>query len=48
MFGGQRLQNGIEGMTIGKQRMKDDEVAAGACSNCGQSATAGTQLLCWH
>jgi len=48
MFGGQRLQNRIEGMPVGKERMEDDEVAAGARSHSGQGATPGTQLLHLH
>jgi hypothetical protein len=48
MFGGERLQNRIEGMTIGKERMKDDKIAAGARSDGGQGASPGTQLLHLH
>jgi hypothetical protein len=48
MFGGQRLQHGIEGMPIGKERMEDDEVAAGARSYRSQGAAPGAELLKLH
>jgi hypothetical protein len=35
-------------MPVGKERMEDDEVAAGARSHSGQGATPGTQLLHLH
>jgi hypothetical protein len=48
MFGRQRFQNGIEGMTVRQQRMEDDEVAPGARSHGSQGAAPGTQLLHLH
>jgi hypothetical protein len=48
MFGGQCRQHGIEGMPVGKERMEDDEVAAGARSYRSQGAAPGAHLLHLH
>jgi hypothetical protein len=48
MFGGQCLQHRIEGMSVGKERMEDDEVAADARSYGSQGPAPGTQLLHLH
>src|SRR5262245_26013761 len=48
MFGGERLQDRIERVPIGKKRMEDDKVTAGARSHGGQGTAPGTQWLHWH
>jgi hypothetical protein len=48
MFCGERRQHRIKGMTIGKQRMQNDQIGALARSYRGQCAAAGTQLLHVH
>src|SRR5262245_4681884 len=48
MFGGERLQDRIERVPIGKKRMEDDEVTAGARAHGGQGTAPGTQWLHWH
>jgi hypothetical protein len=48
MFGSQRLQDGIEGMPVGKERMEDDEVATGARSYRSQGTAPGAHLLHLH
>jgi hypothetical protein len=48
VFGGKGIKYRVKRVSVGKERMEDDEVAAGAHSHGGQGAAPGTQLLHWH
>src|SRR5262249_2469687 len=48
MFRGKRRQHCIKGVTIGEQRMQDNEIAAFARAYGGKRAASGAQLLKLH